>query len=257
MNSDNNAIIDDSYVRVGKIPFIATTADKACGDVIRWGLERKSISVRLSNAYCVAVASNDRSYAEVLNDEGVNFPDGRPVVWAMKARSRGSVIAGHVRGPSLFRNVLDRGRSNDLKHFFLGATDETLEDLYRAACNQYPGIAIAGMYSPQFGPVDSSFLDDVSKRVNAADPDIVWVALGTPKQDFCTAALCKMVQRPCVGVGAAFDFVAGTISEAPAFFQKFGIEWIYRFASEPRRLWKRYVFGNFTFIRSALTESGN
>ncbi len=106
-------------------------------------------------------------------------------------------------------------------------------------------------------PVDSSFLDDVSKRVNAADPDIVWVALGTPKQDFCTAALCKMVQRPCVGVGAAFDFVAGTISEAPAFFQKFGIEWIYRFASEPRRLWKRYVFGNFTFIRSALTESGN
>ncbi len=63
MNSDNNAIIDDSYVRVGKVPFIATTADKACGDVIRWGLERKSISVRLSNAYCVAVASNDRSYA--------------------------------------------------------------------------------------------------------------------------------------------------------------------------------------------------
>jgi len=185
-------------------------------------------------------------------DGGVTLPDGTPVAWAMR---RHSASARTVRGPALFERTIDLGRKTAVRHFFLGSREETLAELMKELEARYPGVQTAGCYAPPFGPVDDLMLDDVAKRVKEADPDVLWVALGTPKQDFATAELASRLGVPCIGVGAAFDFVAGTVREAPEWLRGSGLEWLFRFASEPRRLWKRYLFGNTRFLISALVES--
>ncbi|MDI2035768.1 N-acetylglucosaminyldiphosphoundecaprenol N-acetyl-beta-D-mannosaminyltransferase [Paenarthrobacter nitroguajacolicus] len=214
-------------------------------------------SVRLANAYCVAVANTDEAYGKLLRESGVNFPDGTPV-WAvmnMKARlKRPDTAVDRVRGPSFFRECLDKGRSHDVSHYFLGGTSDTINIMVGEVERQYPGIHIAGYHAPPFGPVDAAFIAAESQRILAAKPDIVWVGLGTPKQDFATTMLARETGVNCVGVGAAFDFVAGCQPEAPKFFQKSGTEWIFRFATEPKRLWRRYTFGNFRFVHAVFVD---
>ncbi|MDV7991229.1 WecB/TagA/CpsF family glycosyltransferase [Rhodococcus sp. IEGM 1374] len=235
-------------VHVGGIPFQVTSLELATQTVLRLSSQKRPISVRFANAYCVAVANKDPKYCTLLASEGINFPDGAPIVWFMRRSSSGRGVAGRVRGPSLFGSVLDSGRGIGIRHFFLGTTDETLKSMIERVSTQYPGINIAGSYAPRFGPVDKEFVKHATSKILAAEPQIVWVALGTPKQDFATAKLAESTQIPCVGVGAAFDFMAGSVPEAPLWMQNNGVEWIFRLASEPRRLWRRYVFGNLAFL---------
>ena len=168
----------------------------------------------------------------------------------MRLRSR-SRQPGRVRGPSLFNSVLDQGRRVNLRHFLLGTTSETLAELTSKIGSLYPGAVVAGSYAPKFGPVDKDFIDSCRGEILKSNADIVWVALGTPKQDFAAHELAKEIQLTFLGVGAAFDFLAGTTREAPSWMQRSGTEWIYRFASEPKRLWRRYLIGNMQFMRAA------
>ena len=247
---------DNARIRVGTVPFDVTTLSGGVSRVISAALASEPISIRLSNAYCVALASQDVEYQALLNGPGLNFPDGTPVVWFMKKNAPGAGdIPGRVRGPSLFVETLDAGRKENVGHFFLGTTPETLENLEAAAGDKFPGIRISGRFSPPFAPLDEDFYRECAARIAATDAQLIWVALGTPKQDFVAAELAKRVGRPCAAVGAAFDFVAGTTKEAPVWMQNSGTEWLYRFATEPRRLWRRYLFGNVQFLRSAMTES--
>lgn len=247
---------DSARIRVGTVPFDVTTLPDAVARVIRAATESEPISIRLSNAYCVALASQDLPYQELLNGPGLNFPDGTPVVWFMKKHAHPSgPVPGRVRGPSLFMETLDAGRSADIGHFFLGTTPATLANLDAAVSDKYPGIRIAGRFSPPFGPIDEDFYRDCAARIAETDAQLVWVALGTPKQDFVAAELARRTGRPCAAVGAAFDFAAGTTREAPLWMQNSGTEWLYRLGTEPRRLWRRYLFGNVQFLRSAMTES--
>ncbi|QYB08110.1 WecB/TagA/CpsF family glycosyltransferase [Rhodococcus sp. USK10] len=236
---------------IGEIPFAATTLRSATEFVINLGLQSISIPVFLSNAYCVAHASKDPEYAALFSGRGIAFPDGLPIVWFMRGRMRGMIRPMRVRGPSLFVSTLDRGREDELRHFFLGTTEDTLLQLTEEVRRRYPGAKISGFYSPPFGPLDHEFYRAAEDAIRKTDSQIVWVALGTPKQDFAAARLSSMVGQPCVAVGAAFDFVAGTSREAPLIVQRSGFEWLYRFMKEPRRLWRRYVFGNLTFLRVA------
>ncbi|AOY70090.1 N-acetylglucosaminyldiphospho-UDP N-acetyl-beta-D-mannosaminyltransferase [Arthrobacter sp. ZXY-2] len=126
--------------------------------------------------------------------------------------------------------------------------------MVKEAKRQYPGVRIAGFHAPPFGPVDAGFIAAEAARIRDASPDIVWVGLGTPKQDFATTMLAEETRINCVGVGAAFDFLAGCQPEAPKIFQKSGTEWIFRFMSEPRRLWRRYTFGNIRFLHAVVTD---
>lgn len=234
-------------VKVGEIPFASSTLEEATQEVLGLAKRRQAVSVRLANAYCVALASKDEAYGRLLNRDGVNYPDGLPVVWCMRGLL-GSEQAGRVRGPSLFLQVLDKGRAQNVRHFFLGSTESTLKLLTANIEERFEGLDIAGSYAPPFGPVDSEFLADACARVLLTDADIVWVALGTPKQDFAASALAAALGRPCVAVGAAFDFAAGTVNEAPKWMRDSGFEWLYRFGSEPSRLWKRYTIGNLSFL---------
>lgn len=245
--------VHDRIVRVGLVPFSALTPMDAVNYVLESSSVRKPTAVRLSNAYCVAIASRDADYAKLLNGSGVNFPDGTPVVWAMKFRR--SRTASLVRGPTLFRSVIDQGRESGLKSFFLGATEDTLARLVTELTLGSPGCEIVGTHSPPFVEPSSEILSEWSDMIRLADPDVVWIGLGTPKQDFVATELALRTGRTCVAVGAAFDFVAGTVSEAPRWIQGTGLEWIYRLKSDPRRLWRRYLFGNPRFLYSFIIQS--
>lgn len=237
--------IQSQVDRVGGFDFTVTSFDAAVTAVVDAGVAREPIPVRLSNAYCVSLARRTPDYAAVLGGDGITFPDGAPVAWCL--RRLGHPHAERVRGPSLFASVLDRGRRSDLRHFFLGATDETLEALVEHAEQRYPGVRVTGHHAPPFGPLTDDFYADAAARIESAHADVVWVGMGTPKQDVAATELARRTGRPVIGVGAAFDFVAGTVREAPAWIQRSGFEWLYRLAAEPRRLWRRYLIGNSHF----------
>lgn len=244
-------------VRVGSVPFSVASLDETVDWLLRVaGPQRLSLNVRLANAYNVALADSDPSYRALLSNQGVNFPDGTPVVWAMNARRSKLSRASHVRGPSLFAETMRRGTTFGTKHFLLGASEETLSALRDELVLRYPDLIIVGHYSPPFAPADDAFVEDCAHQISKADADIVWIGLGTPKQDLVGSALAHRLSMTTVNVGAAFDFVAGTVREAPRWIQGTGFEWLYRLASEPRRLWRRYLFGNLAFIRAIARPRG-
>ncbi|NMD93848.1 WecB/TagA/CpsF family glycosyltransferase [Rhodococcus sp. BL-253-APC-6A1W] len=236
------------FVNVGDVPFVSTNRTAAASWIVNAGTDRLPISIRLPNSYSVALASKDADYRAVLTGPGVNFPDGAPVAWIMRRGKSGDSKAQQVRGPSLFVDVLDRGRGAEIGHFFLGGSPDALAKLLATAHGRYPGIKISGSYSPPFGPLDHEFYAEAVQRIRKADPDIVWIGLGTPKQDYAGATITHRTGRPTVAVGAAFDFLAGTSKEAPRWLQETGFEWLFRLATEPKRLWRRYLVGNLKFI---------
>jgi N-acetylglucosaminyldiphosphoundecaprenol N-acetyl-beta-D-mannosaminyltransferase len=253
------ANVESKQVLVGGVAFEVTDLPSAVSDLIALAKPASAVgvgtSVRLSNAYCVALASTDADYQKILTGAGLTLPDGAPVAWTMRMKSRDPRRPRRVRGPSLFVETLDRGRSVGLRHFMLGGSEETLIRLVLQAEKRYPGVQIVGTYSPPFGPIDDAFYRECHERIGQARPDIVWVGLGTPKQDFVTSRLARELPGVYAGVGAAFDFVAGSVKEAPKWIQNSGMEWAYRLYSEPLRLWRRYLFGNARFVWVALRGS--
>jgi N-acetylglucosaminyldiphosphoundecaprenol N-acetyl-beta-D-mannosaminyltransferase len=242
---------------VAGVPFAVSSLD----ETVDWLLaeaapQRIPVNVRLANAYNVALADEDPEYAALLSDHGINFPDGTPVVWYMNRRNRAVPRAERVRGPSLFVEAIARSAPVGTRHFLLGSTPETLASLTSALHKSNPTLNIVGVYSPPFAPVDESFLQACEAEIRAKEPDLVWVGLGTPKQDLVGTHLATRIGIPTVNVGAAFDFAAGTVREAPVWIQRSGFEWLHRLASEPRRLWRRYFFGNFRFVVAATRSGG-
>jgi N-acetylglucosaminyldiphosphoundecaprenol N-acetyl-beta-D-mannosaminyltransferase len=138
-----------------------------------------------------------------------------------------------------------------MKHFLLGSTDEVLALIRTNVESSYPGTLIVGAESPPFRAPTASELEEQDSRIAASDADIVWVGLGTPKQDIEVKRLAGSLPVVAVAVGAAFDFTAGTLKPAPKWVRQIGIEWSHRLVLEPRRLWKRYLFGNTRFLLAA------
>lgn len=209
------------------------------------------VAVHLVNAYSIALSDRDLHYAEILQRSSANLPDGKPLTWV--GRFRKSQMS-QVRGPSLFAQVMDVGRSSELRHFLLGATEDTLHTLKRALITRYPGIHLVGQYSPPFRVLTPDELEEQDRIIAESAAQIVWVGLGTPKQDLEVHRISRSMPVVAVGVGAAFDFVAGTKAEAPRWMTQAGLEWLFRLLCEPRRLWRRYLFGNIQFLWAVLTK---
>ncbi|WP_431309396.1 WecB/TagA/CpsF family glycosyltransferase [Gordonia sesuvii] len=199
------------------------------------------------------LADDDLEYRDILRGPGVNFADGLPVARVLSRRNRTSTE--QVRGADLFKGVIDKGRRVGVRHYFIGTTDETLRRLTENIQERFEGVAIAGTFAPPFGPLTSGALTEMASAATAADADMVWVALGTPKQDFAGAVLVTEMGLSCAAVGAAFDFVAGTVSEAPLWMRRRGLEWLYRLTQDPKRLWRRYLIGNLKFLRIVALSS--
>jgi len=210
-------------------------------------------SVRFVNAWSVVLASRDDRYLHTLNGPGWNFADGAPVARILQRRS--AVERVHVRGPAFFEQALDTGRALGVRHYLFGTDDETLTRLCEAIDDKYPGCEVVGTFAPPHATAEQLVSDAIVAGIRDSAPDIVWVALGTPKQDLVGDALATQIDATFACVGAAFDFLSGAKRTAPRWVQVLQLEWLYRLLSEPRRLWRRYLFGNSKFLWLALLDS--
>jgi len=243
---------------IGSVEFISSTPQEACDHVIAIALRPEGKHVHLANAYTVALADQSHHYRATMAAPALNFPDGKPIGWFSRLR-RHSPRLNQVRGPQLFLDVFDQGRFHGIKHFLLGSTPEVLSALERELTTKFPGVEIVGLESPPFRALTASEHEEQDALIMASGAHIVWVGLGTPKQDVEAHRIADRLPVVAVAIGAAFDFAAGTLKSAPEWMTKSGLEWVFRFSREPRRLWRRYVFGNARFIKAALTNthSGN
>lgn len=210
---------------------------------------------RLVNSYTFALADNEAVYKALLVQSGVNLPDGKPLVASLNRLDRRGQPFGQVRGPSFFVECLDEGRTRGVRHFLLGGSAELLESLRYAIDRRLPGTQIVGMISPPFRPLTVAERAEQDAVIKDSLAQVVWVGLGTPKQDFEAQRICDECGITAVGVGAAFDFVAGTKPEAPDWMRRLSLEWVFRLITEPRRLWRRYLFGNTRFLMLVLREA--
>jgi len=239
---------------VGPVEFVSSDPGRASAHVIAVALQRAGVHVHLANAYTVALADRSAEYRDVLAEPALNFPDGKPIGWVSKIKQHSPQLE-QVRGPQLFLDVFDEGRQLGIKHFLLGSTPEVLSQLTANLERDFPGVDIVGVVSPPFRALTAAELASQDEQIMASGAHIVWVGLGTPKQDIEAKRLATLLPVTAVAIGAAFDFAAGTLSEAPVWMRTAGLEWLHRFASEPRRLWRRYIFGNARFLKAAFSVS--
>lgn len=247
------SICEPRTQEIGGIQFRVATPETAVDQVIELALAGVPAHIHLANAYTLALADRDLSY-RVLLREGAVYPDGKPITWFSQL-FRQCPRVQQIRGPRLFTDVLDDGRIHGLRHFLLGASEETLASLRTLLLRRSPGLEIVGTHSPPFRPLSASELEEQDSLIRGSSAQVVWVGLGTPKQDKEAQRLAASLGIPAVAVGAAFDFAAGTVRTAPEWMQRAGLEWVFRLLSEPRRLWRRYLFGNLRFIWSVLKHA--
>ncbi len=183
----------------------------------------------------------------ILNNADLWVPDGIAPIWL--ARLRGHRNVDRAPGTEIMFEFLRRADLNGYSSYFYGDTDETLAALCARVKRDYPGHRIAGAYSPPFRRLSQAEETEIVERINAAQPDILWVALGMPKQDIWIHERLARLNIPvAIGVGAAFAFVAGTVSRCPQWMGRVGFEWVYRFLKEPRKLWRRDMLDGPRFI---------
>jgi N-acetylglucosaminyldiphosphoundecaprenol N-acetyl-beta-D-mannosaminyltransferase len=217
----------------------AITMQEALRTMRSWVESAQPNYVCVTPAHAVMECLIDDQLRHVYNSCGLCTPDGMVIVWLL--RLQGYKNVRRVYGPDLMlaacKNVLKVGYT----HYFFGSSVETLKALTQALKERFPGISIVGSASPPFRPIsadeEQTFLDDIVR----SRPDFLWIGLGSPNQERWMAEHVRLLRVPVmVGVGAAFDFIAGVKPQAPRWVQKIGMEWLFRLVSEPRRLWKRY-----------------
>jgi N-acetylglucosaminyldiphosphoundecaprenol N-acetyl-beta-D-mannosaminyltransferase len=207
--------------------------------------QRASISA--AAVHLVMVAREDPElHAALLNT--LTVPDGQPLVWALRAL--GHPQASRIYGPELMARYCERAAASGVRMFLYGGRNQgALVQLVLTLRQRYPGLAIAGGYSPPYRPQTLEEREAMAAEINASRADVVWVGIGQPKQEKWMADMRDMLDAPILaGVGAAFDFHAGLVPQAPTWMQQTGLEWTYRLAHEPRRLWRRYARYNPRFI---------
>lgn len=225
----------------------ALNLDQATETVLGAAVRRQPLAAHLCNAYTLALSVREPTYAAVVDQGDLNLMDGTPLVWT--ARRLGfHHCTERVYGPDLMVDVLDRGRAHAVTHFLYGGTPEGVGRLQERLLDRFPGLQIAGTMSPPFRDLTPGEEEEVERQIIESDADVVWVGLGTPAQDWFVHRFRDRLGRPLIAVGAAFDFHAGLKRQAPRALQRAGLEWAFRLAMEPRRLWRRYVIGIPVFL---------
>jgi len=203
--------------------------------------------VAIANVHSVMTARKDRRLADALSSSDLVTPDGMPLVWALKLS--GCRQATRVTGIDVMRATLEVGLEANLGHFFYGSTPEVLDALEREVRNAFPDVNICGTLSPPFRPLSREEKDEHVEMIKASGAEIVWVGLGMPKQELWMHEIRdELPGVTLVGVGAAFDWFAGRMKRAPRWIQNAGLEWLFRLAHEPGRLWRRYLSTNPGFM---------
>ncbi|MBZ8140310.1 glycosyltransferase [Rubrivivax gelatinosus] len=233
-------------------PIDALTLDEAIARIQTWASSAQSRTVCICNAHSVVTAGQDAEFAAAIAQADMATPDGAPVAWML--RKLGAPNQQRVSGPDLMIEYLSRAAATGEPVYLYGSAPPTLESLVTRLRHSYPGLRIAGHESPPFRPLSAEEDAETVARINGSGARTVWVSLGCPKQEKWMAAHRGRVNAVMVGVGAAFDFHAGTLPRAPRWMRDNGLEWLHRLASEPGRLWKRYLVTNTLFVVGAARQ---
>lgn len=224
---------------------------------VDWVLEkarapRRAWAVEAANTHVVALARHDTAFRMKMQAFDLVCPDGMPLVWMLNRRlGSEDRLTDRVYGPTLMLKAFEATRKDgeSYRHFLLGGKESTLEKLRAAMSARYPGARIAGAYSPPFGQWPEDEFERIAENIRRSRANLVWVSFGCPKQESWIARHKEQLP-PAVyfGIGAAFAFHAGEVSQAPGFLQRNGLEWCYRMLAEPRRLSGRYLKFNSLFL---------
>lgn len=220
--------------------------------VSAWALEAEQpYLVEAANTHVVALARQDKKFRQVIDRFDLVLPDGMPLVWVLNRRYKAG-MKDRVYGPTLMKQCMEWSQEPNhrhIKHFLLGSTPETVDLLCQNLRKNFPKANIVGRLSPPIGPMGSDQRDQIIESVQSAGANFVWTCFGCPKQESLLADLKpKLPNGVYYGIGAAFGFHAGVVKQAPGWMQKNGLEWLFRLAVEPRRLWKRYLVNNVRFV---------
>jgi len=210
--------------------------------------------VTVSNVHSVVESQQDAHLKQTLNGSDLNVPDGMPIIWL--GRRQGYNLPRRVYGPELFIEFCSETLARNYRHFFYGGAPDVVQALVDNLKERLPGFQVAGYYSPPFRPLTVDEDLRVVEMINTAAPDVLWVGLGCPKQEFWMGMHREQLAVPAiVGIGQAFDIYAGKLRQAPIWMRENGMEWLFRLLLEPRRLWRRYLVYNTRFIIWLLLEA--
>lgn len=228
------------------------TYETAADAILALAREGRGGSVCVATVHMVMEAHDDPAFARAVERTRLATSDGMPLVWALKAL--GLPDAERVYGPTLMPRVCERAARAGLRVGLYGGSPDVLADLQHALLRDHPGLEIPFAHSPPYRPLEAHEDREVVEAIEDAGVDVLFVGLGCPKQERWMADHEDALSCVSVGVGAAFDFIAGRKSQAPPFLQRAGLEWLYRLACEPRRLWRRYLYNNPRFVAGFLAQ---
>lgn len=202
--------------------------------------------VVVANVHVIMEGHLDAQYRRALDGADLCIPDGKPLVWV--GRMHGHALRRRCYGPDLLVDFCRATETKGYRHFFYGGAEGVAEQLATQLQARFPALQIAGTYSPPFRQLTQEEDAAVIDRIHRAAPDVLWIGLGCPKQEIWMKAHRELRVPVMLGVGQAFDIHAGRIRQAPAWMRERGLEWLFRLASEPRRLWRRYLVYNTQFL---------
>ena len=228
------------------VPISALTMGELLSMIDGWIVRRERHYLCTLDVHALMESQSAPDVRHIYQSASIVTPDGVPLVWLL--RRAGYRQADRICGPDLMPALFERSQHASYRHFLYGASESTLVLLKRNLLARFPAATIVGCYSPPYRALTAQEERDTVSRLNEAAPDIVWVGLGAPKQDRWMGAYRAKLNAPVlIGVGAAFDMMAGTVKRAPRFMQRTGCEWAFRVMQEPGRLWRRYLGCNSRF----------
>jgi len=225
----------------------AISRPRALGAVLQAIREKRRGYLTFTSMHGVMEAQRDETLRRVYNNAFLCAPDGMSVVWPAKWYA--SQPTDRVYGPDFMLDLCQASVPRGIRHFLYGGSDGVAAELRRKLCARFPGLEIVGTYEPPFRALTPEEECDLKRRISSAKPDVIWVGISTPKQDlFMAAYLDKLDVTLMAGVGAAFNFHAGRVKQAPVWMQRSGLQWLYRLCQEPRRLWRRFILQNAQYV---------
>jgi N-acetylglucosaminyldiphosphoundecaprenol N-acetyl-beta-D-mannosaminyltransferase len=240
------------------MPIAATDYAGAVAWILaRAGAGDRAYAVEAANTHVAALARKEPAFGAAMARFDLICPDGMPLVWAVNAKlPRAARLTARVYGPTLMLETLKAtAGTGEFRHFLLGGRAATLAKLTESFTSRFPGVMIAGVYSPPFGEWPADEFERICTLIRDSGASLIWVGLGCPKQEQWIAAhKDRLPPGVYFGIGAAFAFHAGEVRQAPALVQRFGMEWLYRLCMEPRRLFRRYLTFNSLFLYYSLRD---
>ncbi len=227
-------------------PVTVGDVDAAAATILAAAEAGKGGYVCVANVHMVTTARKDSSLLAAMEGALWVTSDGMPLVWALQRQ--GHEKARRVAGPDLMRHLLKAAETARVPVYFFGGDATTIAALKVALATQFPALVLAGICSPPLLPLKPAVDAETVTGINGSHARLVFVGLGCPKQEYWMAAYAPHLMGVQIGVGAAFDFFAGTVRRAPRWMQTAGLEWLFRLCAEPRRLWRRYLVTNSRFI---------